>query len=49
MTKQDLIDQRELIQSDLIAMLDGLEEEFIDNACQMVVDRFDILIQKLEQ
>lgn len=47
LTKQDLEDQRELIQDNLITLLDGLDNEIIDIVCQVVVDRFSILIEKL--
>ena len=47
-TKQDLLDQRELIQNDLQCVLDGLDEDIIDNACQVIVDRVQILLDKLE-
>ena len=50
-TLKDLEDQRELIQDDLITVLhggwDGMGNEFIDKVCQLVVDRFAILIEKL--
>jgi len=48
MTKKDLIEQREAIQDDLISALDGLDQEFIDRVCNIIVDRFNILINKLE-
>jgi hypothetical protein len=38
MTNEDL---KELIQDDIIAALDGLPEEVITHACQVVVDRFN--------
>jgi hypothetical protein len=47
MTENDLINQRELIQDDLTCLLDGLDEEMIDNVCQVIVDRFQILLDKL--
>jgi hypothetical protein len=47
-TKNDLENQREAIQDDLICVLDGLDQEFIDRTCDMIVQRFDILISKLE-
>lgn len=49
MDKQDLIDQRELIQNDLQCVLDGVDDEIVTNVCQVVVDRFKILISKLEE
>jgi len=43
-TRRDLENQREHIQDDLICMLDGLDDEFITNVCQMICNRFDILL-----
>jgi hypothetical protein len=50
LTKQDLLNQREQIQEDLMSILDGIEDEdrIVNNACQMVVLRMNILISKLE-
>jgi hypothetical protein len=48
LTRQDLLDQRELIQNDLDCVLDGLDEEFVTRAMQVVVDRFQILLTKFE-
>ena len=45
-TQQDLENQRELMQDDLICFLDGIDEEIIDQVCQIIVDRFDILLSK---
>lgn len=47
-TKQDLLDLRELIQDDLICVLDGQEDRLVDNACQVVVDRMKPLWDKLK-
>ena len=49
LTKQDLLDQQEQMQEDLMCVLDGLEERVITNACQVVVDRVNILIEKFEE
>lgn len=46
-TQQDLLNQRESIQQDLLTLLDGLDQDILDNACDIVVDRFRILIDKL--
>lgn len=46
MLYQNLIEQREQIQQDIICILDGLEKSYIDNVCQIVVERFQILIDK---
>lgn len=45
-TVKDVKEQRERIQNDLICILDGLDQQFIDNVCQVVVDRMNILIAK---
>ena len=47
-TKQDLEEQREQIQNDLQCVLDGLDEELIDAVCQVIVDRMNVLLTKLE-
>jgi hypothetical protein len=38
-----IVNQRELIQDDLICVLDGVDDRVITNACQVVVDRMKIL------
>lgn len=50
LTKQDLENQREQIQNDLQCVLDGIDDEdrIVTNACQVIVDRFAILIAQLE-
>jgi len=48
LTEQDLLDQRELIQNDLDCVLDGIDQQILDNVCQVVVDRFKILIGQCE-
>lgn len=47
LTDNDLLEQREQIQQDLICILDGLDQSMLDNVCQVVVDRFAILLEKL--
>jgi hypothetical protein len=42
-----LKDQRELMQNDLQCLLDGLDETVVDNACQIIVDRIDIVLNAL--
>ena len=44
MTKLELQNIREQIQEDLIALLDGQDDELVDAACQIVVDKFKPLI-----
>ena len=41
-----IIDQRELIQNDLLTILDGLPQEVLDLVCQVIVDRFSIILDK---
>jgi hypothetical protein len=48
LTELDLLNQREQIQEDIRCLLDGIDEEILDNACQIIVDQFEILIQKLK-
>ena len=48
-TKQDLADQRELIQDDLMCILDGLDQQVLDRVCQVIIDRIKILEDKLEE
>jgi hypothetical protein len=43
-TESDLRNASELIQDDLITLLDGLDQKTIDNACNIIVDRFESLI-----
>lgn len=47
LTSQDLRDQRELIQDDITCVLDGVEQAAIDAVCDVVVERFNILLDKL--
>lgn len=47
-TRQDLENQRELLQDDLCCIVDGIDDEITDSICQTVVDRFDILLEKLD-
>jgi len=44
-----LIEQRELIQDDLLCILDGLGNKILDDICNIIVERFQILIDKLEE
>jgi len=47
LAQKDLEEQREAIQHDIISYLDGLDDDVISGVCQIVVDRFEILISKL--
>ena len=49
LTVKDIEEQRERIQDDLICLLDGLDQEIVDNVCQVVVDRLNDLKAKIEQ
>lgn len=49
LTQNDLDNQREIMQDDLMCMLDGLDDEFLTRVCQLVVDRFEILKNKLRE
>lgn len=40
-----VITQREQIQEDLRCILDGLDNTLIDNVCQVIVDRFQIILE----
>ena len=44
-TEQDIIDQREQAQNDIRCVLDGFEEKTIDNVCQVVIERFNNLLE----
>lgn len=48
LTKQDLENQRESLQQDLLTVLDGLDNTFLTNVCELVVQRFAILLDKLD-
>jgi hypothetical protein len=40
--------QREQMQNDLLCILDGIDDQnILDNACQVIVDRCNILITEL--
>lgn len=43
LTLQQLTSQSENIQNDLLCVLDGLDNDILDNVCQVIVDRFNIL------
>lgn len=46
-TEKDIRDQMELTQDDLMCILDGIEDEIVSHACQVVVERMNILLDKL--
>ena len=39
----DIDDQKQLIQDDIECILDGLDNEYVERVCQVVVDRLNIL------
>ena len=49
LTRQDIISQREQMQDDLMCVLDGLDDDIVSNACQVVVDRCNILLAKYNE
>lgn len=48
MNKQDLLDQRELIQNDLSCVLDGIDDEIMNRVCDVIVQRFAILLDRYD-
>jgi hypothetical protein len=46
--KIDLLTAREQIQEDLLCCADGMSEGFKNKICQVVVDRFSDLLEKVE-
>jgi len=52
MKKNDVIsvikDQKELIQDDLLCILDGLDDSILNNVCQVIVDRLEIIETTVE-
>lgn len=44
---EELANARELIQCDLMCVLDGQDNEVLTNVCQVVVDRFNNILEKL--
>ena len=46
-TKQHLLDVRQLIQDDLLCLMDGLPNEAQIAACQIVVDRMEQLFDNI--
>jgi len=46
--KQDLLEVREQIQEDLRCLLDSWGEQTISDSCQIIVDRFSLLLAKME-
>ena len=40
-------EQREQAQKDIMCILDGIDDEYLDNVCDVIVDRFNIIKEKL--
>lgn len=47
LVRNDLVNQMEQIQNDLICLLDDCPDKIVDKACQIVVDGFKPLIEKM--
>jgi len=43
-TKQQIEEQREQAQQDILCILDGSDQDILDNVCQVIVDRFNLLL-----
>lgn len=43
--ENEIIQQREALQDDLLTILDGLESDVLENVCNAVIERFDILLE----
>lgn len=47
---KELTDQKELMQDDLLCILDGIgDQSILNKACQVIVDRINILIAKVKE
>ena len=44
--RQVILEQREQMQEDLLCILDGLDNDVLDNVCQVIVDRCNIILMK---
>ena len=44
--RQVILEQREQMQEDLMCILDGLDNDIIDNVCQVIVDRCNIILSE---
>lgn len=47
LTRKDIEEQKEQAQEDIKCILDGIDVEYLDNVCQVIVNRFNILINKI--
>ena len=48
MNRKDIIEQREQMQNDILCILDGLDDEVLDDVCEVISDRMGILMTKYE-
>jgi hypothetical protein len=48
-TRQQMLIQREQMQHDIDCILEGMDDKVVDLVCQVIVDRFNILIATGEQ
>ena len=53
MNKQEIIksidEQKEQSQQDVMCILDGIDNEYLDNVCQVIVDRFNIIKNNISE
>jgi hypothetical protein len=50
LTEQDFLEQRERMQEDIDCILYGCDDDdIVDNCCQVIVDRIEILLEKFKQ
>jgi hypothetical protein len=48
LTKQDILEQREQAQEDVLCILEEKPEHIKTSVCQVIVDRMNVLLAKLE-
>jgi hypothetical protein len=45
-----IANQKEQAQEDIMCILDGIDDQqIIDNVCQVIVDRMDIILNKVKE
>jgi hypothetical protein len=52
LTKKDIVEQREQAQEDIRTIMDGTDrvtDKTVSDLCQVVVDKMNIIIAKLEE
>jgi hypothetical protein len=45
-TKQELERLREQLQQDILCILDGIDNDILDDICDCIIERIDVLIEK---